>query len=180
MRFSHLFILQLKFWPRSLGPPNSDFRPDLFDLLILDLLIFDLQLFNFCISWPFMLEPILQTMQALQGNVTSWIVSGPRPIYFRNSQASNLFPSAEANIIIRVRLQQANHYITFQGGSIGPNNARLFMLQHYCRLFYSFYWYYKVDTLQHYIVVWAWHAPALPPRNERWRLKVRATWLQNS
>ncbi len=42
MRFSHLFILQLRSWPRGLGPPDSDFGPDLFDLLILDLLIFDL------------------------------------------------------------------------------------------------------------------------------------------
>ncbi len=44
MWFSHLFILQLRSWPRGLGTPNSDSGPDLFDLLVLDLLIFDLLL----------------------------------------------------------------------------------------------------------------------------------------
>ncbi len=71
MGFSHLFILQLRSWPRGLRPPDSDSGPDLFHLLILDLLIFDLLLFNFCIPRPFMLEPTLQTAQALRGNVTS-------------------------------------------------------------------------------------------------------------
>ncbi len=92
MGFSHLFILQLRSWPRGLEPLDSEFGPDLFDLLILDLLIFDLLPFNFCIPWLFMLEPTLQTTQALRSNVTSW--SGLRPSYFRNSQASN--PSASA------------------------------------------------------------------------------------
>ncbi len=49
MGFSHLFILQLKSWPRDLGPPDLDFGPDIFDPLIFDLLIFDLLLFNFYI-----------------------------------------------------------------------------------------------------------------------------------
>ncbi len=71
MGFSHLFILQLRSWPRGLGPLDLDSEPDLFDFLILDLLIFDLLLFNFCIPRPFMLEPTLQTAQALQCNVTS-------------------------------------------------------------------------------------------------------------
>ncbi len=44
MEFSHLFILQLRSWPRSLGPSGSDSEPDFFDFLILDLLIFDLLL----------------------------------------------------------------------------------------------------------------------------------------
>ncbi len=42
MKFSHLFILQLRSWPRGLKPPDLDSRPDLFNFLILDLLIFDL------------------------------------------------------------------------------------------------------------------------------------------
>ncbi len=61
MGFSHLFILQLKSWPRSLGPPNLDSGPDLFDFLIFDLLIFDFLPFNFYIPQLFMLEPTLQT-----------------------------------------------------------------------------------------------------------------------
>ncbi len=65
MGFSHLFILQLRSWLHGLGPPNLDSRPDLFNLLILDLLIFNLLLFNFYIPQPFMLEPTLQTTQAL-------------------------------------------------------------------------------------------------------------------
>ncbi len=65
MEFSHLFILQLRSWLRGLEPPDSDSGPDVFDLLI-----FDLLLLNFCILRPFMLEPTLQTAQALQGNVT--------------------------------------------------------------------------------------------------------------
>ncbi len=47
MGFSHLFILQLRSWPCSLGPPDLDSRPNLFDLLIFDhqhLLAFDLLL----------------------------------------------------------------------------------------------------------------------------------------
>ncbi len=44
MRFSHLFIFQLKSWPRGLEPSDSDSGPNLFDLLIFDLLIFDLLL----------------------------------------------------------------------------------------------------------------------------------------
>ncbi len=39
MGFSHLFILQLRSWPRGLRPPNLDSGLDLFDLLILDLLL---------------------------------------------------------------------------------------------------------------------------------------------
>ncbi len=35
MGFSHVFILQLKSWHRGLGPPDSNSRPDLFDLLLL-------------------------------------------------------------------------------------------------------------------------------------------------
>ncbi len=104
MGISHLFILQLKSWPHGLIPPHLDSKPDLFDLLIFDLLIFDLLLFNFYISWSFMLEPICQIVQALQSNVTSWIVSGLRPSYFRNSQASNPFAFAKADITLRDRL----------------------------------------------------------------------------
>ncbi len=104
MGFSHLFILQLRSWPYGLEPPNLNSGPDLFDLLILDLLIFDLLLFNFYILWPFILEQTLQTTQALRGNVTSWIVSGPKPSYFRNSQVSNPSSSAEADVILKVRL----------------------------------------------------------------------------
>ncbi len=80
MGFSHLFIFQLRSWPCGLVPPDSDSGPDLFDLLILDVLIFDLLPFNFYIPGTFMLEATLQTVQALQGDVTSW--SGPRPSYF--------------------------------------------------------------------------------------------------
>ncbi len=69
MGFSQLFILQLRSWPRGLGFLDSDSGPDVSDLLILDLL-----LLNFCIPWPFMLEPTLQTAQALRGDVTSWIL----------------------------------------------------------------------------------------------------------
>ncbi len=65
MRFSHLFILQLRSWPHGLGPLDSNSGPDLFDLLIFDLLIFELLLFNFCIPRLFILEPTLQTAQAL-------------------------------------------------------------------------------------------------------------------
>ncbi len=145
MGFSHLFILQLRSWLHGLGPPDSDSKPVLLDLLILDfmifdLLIFDFLLFNFWIPWPFMLELTLQIAQALWGNVNSWIVSGPRPSYFCNSQASNPFASTKADIILRVRLQQANHLTTFQVGSMGPNNARLFTLQYYCRLSYGLHW----------------------------------------
>ncbi len=83
MRFSHLFILQVRSWPRGLGPPDSDSGPDLFDFLIFDLLIFNVLPFNFYITWPFMLELTLQTAQALRGDVTSW--NGSKPSYFRNS-----------------------------------------------------------------------------------------------
>ncbi len=71
MGFSHVFILQLRSWLRGLGLPDLDSGLNLFDLLILDLLIFDLLLFNFYIPRPFMLEPTLQTAQALRGDVTS-------------------------------------------------------------------------------------------------------------
>ncbi len=49
MGFSHLFILQLKFWSRGLGPLDSDSRNDLFDLLILDLLLQHLLAFDLLI-----------------------------------------------------------------------------------------------------------------------------------
>ncbi len=65
MEFSHLFILQLKSWLYGLGPLDLNSELDLCYLLIFDLLIFDLLLSNFCIPQPFMLEPTLQTVQAL-------------------------------------------------------------------------------------------------------------------
>ncbi len=132
MGFSYLFIFQLRTWFYGLGPPDLDSGPDLFDPLI-----FDLLLFNFCIPWPFILELIFQTAQALQSDITSW--KGSRPSYFRNRQASNLFDSAEANDTLRVGLQQADQLTIFQGGSMESNNARLFILQYYCRLSYGFY-----------------------------------------
>ncbi len=63
MGFSHLFIHQLRSWPRGLGPPDSDSGPDLFDPLILDpllqhLLAFDL-LFLHLHPSAFPLEPTL-------------------------------------------------------------------------------------------------------------------------
>ncbi len=88
MGFSHLFILQLRSWPRGLGPPDSDSGPDLFDLLIFDLLLlllpldlllqhllaFDLLLVHLHPS-AFLLEPTLLNAQTLRGNVT--FVDGP-------------------------------------------------------------------------------------------------------
>ncbi len=78
MRFSHLFILQLRSSPRGLGPPDLDSGPDLFDLLILDLLLQHLLAFDFLILdlllqhlLAFLLEPTLLNVQALQGDVTS-------------------------------------------------------------------------------------------------------------
>ena len=38
MRFSHLFIFQLRSWSLDLGLPDLGSEPDLFDFLIFDLL----------------------------------------------------------------------------------------------------------------------------------------------
>ncbi len=57
MEFSHLFILQLRSWPRGLGPPDSDSGPDLFNLLILDLLIFDL-LLEYLLAFDLLFLPL--------------------------------------------------------------------------------------------------------------------------
>ncbi len=78
MRFSHLFILQLRSWLRGLGPPDSDSGPDLFNLLILNfllqhLLAFDLLLLPLHPS-AFLLELTLQNTQALRGDVTSYLL----------------------------------------------------------------------------------------------------------
>ena len=40
MRFSHLFIFQLRPWSLDLGPPDLGSKSDLFDLLIYNFLIF--------------------------------------------------------------------------------------------------------------------------------------------
>ncbi len=69
MGFSHLFILQLRSWLCGLGPPDSDSRPDLFDLLIFDLLLQHLLAFDFLLlplhPSAFLLKPTLQNAQAL-------------------------------------------------------------------------------------------------------------------
>ncbi len=46
MGFSHLFILQLRSWPRSLEPPDLESGFDLFDLLLLDLLLYQRFIFG--------------------------------------------------------------------------------------------------------------------------------------
>ncbi len=78
MGFSHLFILQLRSWLHGLGPPDSDFGPDLFDLLIFDLLLQHLLAFDLLLlplhPLAFLLEPTLQNAQALRGNVTSYLL----------------------------------------------------------------------------------------------------------
>ncbi len=85
MRFSHLFILQLRSWPRGLGPPDFDSEPDFFDSLILDLLLQHLLAFDLLLQHllafdllllplhpsAFLLEPTLLNAQALRGDVTS-------------------------------------------------------------------------------------------------------------
>ncbi len=85
MGFSHLFILQLRSWPRGLGPLDSDAGTDLFDSLILDLLLQHLLAFNLLLLHllafdllllpmhpsAFLLEPTLLNAQALRDDVTS-------------------------------------------------------------------------------------------------------------
>ena len=69
-------------------------------------------------------------------------------------------------------VQQADHLTTFQGGSMGPNNARLYTLQHYRRLSNGFH-----------LIVRGWHAPALPSSTSltrssttttEWKMKVES------
>ncbi len=78
MGFSHLFILQLRSWHRGLAPPDLDSRPDLFDLLIFNLLLQHLLAFDLLplplYPWAFRLEPTFLNAQALQGDVTSYLL----------------------------------------------------------------------------------------------------------
>ncbi len=89
MRFSHLFILQLRSWRRGLGPLIRTLNP--FDLLIFYLLLlllpFDL-LLSIYIPRPLMLEPTLLHAQALQGNVTSFNLRAVQDLAASCSQAS--------------------------------------------------------------------------------------------
>ncbi len=73
MEFFNLFILQLKFWPRSLGPADSDPRPDLFSFPILNLQIFNL-LLQHLLAFDLLPLPLyLWPPWAFGGHITSYV-----------------------------------------------------------------------------------------------------------
>lgn len=136
---SYLFILQLWFWFRNLEPPALNFN------LISNLIPLSLTFCYCCWSGGLLFQHLCLLTFLLESKTVRGDLTSPKIRVFQDLAAFIIVRHPTYSFSIKLILHwelgfsRVDHLTTFYNRSIGPNNTKLYTLQHYCHLSYGFY-----------------------------------------